>query len=161
MIQGVHAETIVFSSYEQARGYVLARNLHSVGIASQFGGREVELRGTRPRLFRARVAGVNERAKTISCQLELHDLARLYAPLMRVELSFVADGANTRISLRGSAARDLTPAASMQAPVARGLANEYARAFLDKIAEAIEKRSADNRGAIRRPSKEAARQKRS
>jgi hypothetical protein len=49
----------------------------------------------------------------------------------------------------------------MQAPVARGLANEYARAFLDKIAEAIEKRSADNRGAIRRPSKEAARQKRS
>lgn len=138
MIQGVHAETIVFAKYEQARAFVLTRSLPSIGIASQFGGREIELRGTRPRPFRVRVTDVRERGKTISCQLELHDVARPYAPLMRIDLNFVPDVANTRVNLRGSAARELTPASSTQSEVSRGLANEYARALLDQIAMAIE-----------------------
>ena len=142
MIQGVHAATIVFAPYEQANGFVLARSLPSVGIASQFGGREIELPGTTPRPFRVRVTGVSERTKkTISCQLELHDVARLYAPLMRVELTFTADGANTRVGLTGSTARDLTPASAAQGAKSLGLANEYARCLLDQIANAIEEHS--------------------
>jgi hypothetical protein len=141
VIQGVHAETIVFAKYEQANGFVMARSLPSIGVASQLGGREIELLGTRPRPFRVRVTDVRERSKkTISCQLELHDVARLYAPLMRVELTFTPDGPNTRVGLTGSTARDLTPDSSAQAAMSRGLANEYARGLLDQIAKAIEER---------------------
>lgn len=155
MIQGVHAETIVFAKYEKAAQFVLARSLPSIGIASQFGGREVELRGTQPRTSRVRVTDVRERGKTISCQLEVHDVARLYAPLMRIELSFVPEGANTRVNLTGATSRDLTPASSTQDATSRGLANEYARALLDQIAKAIEKRSAESNPASRlRPAKE-------
>ncbi|MGH7867133.1 MAG: hypothetical protein ACREP9_05715 [Candidatus Dormibacteraceae bacterium] len=144
MIQGVHAETIVFARYEQASSFVLARSLPSVGISSQFGGREVELRGSKSRPFRVRVTDVRERSrKTISCQLELHDVAHGYAPLMRVELSFIPDGTNTRVDLKGSAARDLTPGPSAQTASSRGLANEYARALLEQIAKAIEGRSVE------------------
>ena len=145
MIQGVHAETIIFSKYEQARDFVLTRNLPSIGIASQFGGREIELRGSEPRPFRVRVADVHERAKTISCQIELHDVARLYAPLIRAEVSFVPDGPNTRANLRGSAARNFTPAASKHAAIALRLANEYARALLEQLAKAIERHPAPTR----------------
>ena len=162
MIQGVHAETIVFAKYEQANGFVLARSLPSIGIASQFGGREIELRGTRPRPFRVRVTGVSERSKkTISCQIELHDVARLYAPLMRVELTFTPDGANTRVGLTGSTARDLTPASPAQAAISRGLANEYARCLLDQIAKAIEERPSKTAPTSKpRAPKEGALQKR-
>ena len=145
MIQGVHAETIIFSRFEQARDFVLTRNLPSIGVASQFGGREIELRGSEPRPFRIRIADVKERAKHISCQIELHDVARLYAPMMRVEISFVPDGPNTRVSLTGSAARNFTPASSQHTAIARGLANEYARALLEQLAEAIERRPAPAR----------------
>jgi hypothetical protein len=145
MIQGVHAETIAFSPYDQARGYVMARSLASIGIASQFGGREVELRGTQTRPFRVRVTEVHERSKAISCLLELHDVARIYAPLIRVEITCVPEGSRTRLSLKGSASRGLIPSAYAQATGARGLANEYARALLDQIARAIETRFAGDR----------------
>jgi hypothetical protein len=152
VIQGVHAETIVFAQYAQANGFVLARSLPSIGIASQFGGREIVLRGTRPRSFRVRVTDVSERSKkTISCQLDLHDVARLYAPLMRVELTFTGDGANTRVGLTGSTARDLAPASSAQAVESLGLANEYARGLLDQIANAIEERSSKAAPAAQPP----------
>ncbi len=141
MIPGVHAETIAFTSYEQASSLVLARGWPWIGTAGQLGGRDVELQGPRQRRFRVRVTDLRERGKTMSCQLELHDVERLFAPLMKVELSFVPDIANTRVSLRGSAARELTPASSMQAAMSRGLANEYARALLDQIAKAMEERS--------------------
>jgi hypothetical protein len=141
VIPGVHAETIAFTSYEQARSLVLARGWPWIGTAGQLGGRDVELQGTRQRRFRVRVTDLRERGKTMSCQLELYDIEHLFAPLMKVELSFVPDIANTRVSLRGSTGGDLTPASSMQAAMSRGLANEYARALLDQIAKAMEERS--------------------
>lgn len=156
MIQGVHAETIVFAQYEKAAQFVLTRNLPSIGIASQFGGREVELRGTRPRMSRVRVTDVRQRARTISCQLEVHDIARLYSPLMRIELSFVPEGGNTRVNLTGATARDLAPASSTQQATSRVLANEYARGLLDQIAMAIEKRPGEGDPASKaRPAKGA------
>lgn len=143
MLQGVHGQTIVFTKYQQARSLLLAEGGPSIGTSSEFGGRDVKLQGTKPRRVRMRVTDLRERGKTITCQLDLHDAERSVAPLMRVELSFVPDGANTRISLRGAAVRDLTAASSMQAAASRTLANEYARGLLDQVAKAIEKRSAN------------------
>ncbi len=151
MLQGVHGETIVFTNYQRARSHLLAERGPAIGTVSEFGGRDVKLQGTKPRRVRVRVTDLRERGKTILCQLDLHDAERLLAPLMRVELSFVADGANTRITLRGAAVRDLTPASSLQAATSRGLANEYARGLLDQIAKAIEKRSANGDRATMPP----------
>ncbi len=140
MLQGVHAETIVFTSYQQARGVLLDGGWLLIGTANEFGGRDVKLKGTRPRRFRVRARDLRESGKSISCQVELHDGERLFAPLMRVALSFAPDGSNTRVRLRGSTVRDLSPASAMQEATTRGLANEYARALLDQIAKAVEAR---------------------
>ena len=142
MLQGVHAETVLFTSFEQARSVLIKGGWSSIGIAGTFGGRDVKLPGTRPRRFRMQVTGLRESGKTISCQVELHDAERLFAPLMRVELSFTGDGTQTRVRLRGSWARDLSPASPTQDAISKGLANEYARALLDQIAKAVEARSA-------------------
>ena len=85
---------------------------------------------------------LRESGKTISSQVELHDALRGFAPLMRVELSFAGDGINTRLRLRGSTARDLSPASPTQDAMSRGLANEYARALVDQIAKAVEAQTA-------------------
>lgn len=149
MVQGVHGQTIVFTSYQQVRHLLLAGGWPSIGTASEHGGRDVKLQGTRPRRFRMRTTNLREKGKTISSSLELHDSERLVSPLIRVELSFAPDGANTRISLRGATVRDLAPASSMQTAMSRGLANEYSRALLDQMAKAIEKLSANGSPASR------------
>ncbi len=149
MLQGVHAETIVFTSYQQARSLRLDGGWPLIGTASEFGGRDVKLLGTKPRRFRIRTTDLRESGKAISCQLDLHDGERLFAPLMRVELSFVQDGPNTRVRLRGATVRDLTPASPMQSEMSRALANEYARALLGLIAKAMEARSGKSHPAAR------------
>ena len=141
MIQGVHAQTLVFASYQHVHDRVLAQGWPRVGTANRFGGRDVALTGAKPRRFHLRVTDLRQRGKTVRCQLVLHDLNRIPAPLMRVELTFVPDGANTRVSLSGSAAVDLSPASSMQCALSRQLANEYARALLEGIAHATEERT--------------------
>lgn len=148
MIQGVHAQTLVFASYQRVHDRVLAQGWPRLGTATQYGGRDVALRGTEPRRFHLHVVDRRERAKTVCCQLELHDAKRRSAPLMRVELTFVPDGANTRVSLSGSAAVDLTPASSMQGFMSRRLANEYARALLEGIAHATEERAVETEPAF-------------
>src|SRR2546425_12976687 len=65
VIPGVHAETIAFTSYEQASSLVLARGWPWMGTAGQLGGRDVELQGTRQRRFRVRVTDLRERGKTM------------------------------------------------------------------------------------------------
>ena len=90
-----------------------------------------------------RVTDVRQRSKSTSCRLELHEVERLFVPLIKVELSFVPDAMNTSVSLTGSTVRDLAPASSMQAAVSRRLANEYARALLDQIANEMERGSAE------------------
>ena len=142
MIQGVHAQTIVFTTYEHASSLVLAPGWPWIGTADQFGGREVAFRGTRPRRFRLRVSDARQRSKFISCRLELHDMERLFGPLIKVELSLAPEAMTTSITLTGSTVRELAPASSMQAVVSRRLANEYARSLLDQIADEMEKGSA-------------------
>ncbi len=145
LLQGVHAETIAFTRYADARGLLLERGWSWIGVPSEFGGRVVKLRGASARRFRMRLVDQRESGKTISCQLELHDAGRLHAPLMKLELGFVPDGSNTRIRLRGSTNRGLSPAAPTTGADPRGPANGYARALVEQIAKAIETRRAKSR----------------
>lgn len=148
MLQGVHADTIVFTSYPQARSCLVNGPHPLIGTASEFGGRDIKLFGTPPRRFRMRVTDLRERGKAISCQFELHHRDQLSGPLMRLDVNFVPDGANTRVRLRGSTVRHLSPASSTDGATSLGLANAYARALIDQIAKAMETRSA-KRGAGR------------
>lgn len=138
MLQGVHAETIAFATYQQARLCLLDGSRPLIGAAS-----EVVLRGTPSRRFRLRTRDLRETGKTLSCQIEFHDATRHFAPLIRVEVSFTPDGDNTRVRLRGSSVRDLSPASPRQDEASRRLANEYARGLLDQVAHAIEVRAAE------------------
>jgi len=142
LLQGVHAETIAFTKYADARGLLLERGWSWIGVPSEFGGRDVKLRGASARRFRMRLVDQRESGKTISCSLELHHAERLHAPLMKLELGFAPDGSNTRIRLRGSTNRDLAPAASTTGTDPREPANGYARALVEQIAKAIEARRA-------------------
>jgi hypothetical protein len=138
LLLGVHADTIAFTTYARARGLLLDRGWTWIGAPSKYGGRDVKLAGSPPRRFHMRLTGQRESGKTISCQLELHDAGRLHAPLMKLELGFAPDGSNTRIRLRGSTARELTPVSSTGGTDPRGPANVYARALADQIAKAME-----------------------
>ena len=135
MLQGVHAETIVFTVYQQARSSVLDPQQPLLATA-----REVRLDET-PRRFRMRTREVRQSGKALTCQIELHDTGRPLATLMRLEITFAPDGGNTRVTLRGSTVRDLTPASPSQDDTSRRLANTYARALLEDIARELEART--------------------
>lgn len=138
MLQGVHAETIAFSTYQQARSCLLDGSRPLIGNPS-----DVLLLGQPPRRVHLRFRDTRENSKALSCQLELRDAERHRGPLLQVEVSFTPDGDKTRVKLRGSTARDLSPASPRQDETSRRLANEYSRALLDQIAHAIEVRAAE------------------
>ena len=154
MLQGVHAETIVFTGYQQARSSVLDPSRPVLGTA-----REVRLDETRRR-FRMRTREVRESAKALTCQIEVHDGGRPLAALMRVEVTLAPDGGNTRVKLRGSTVRDLTPASPTQDEKSRSLANKYARALLEHVAREMEARAAESSRAVQPASRVAVAQKR-
>lgn len=137
MLQGVHAETIIFANYQHTRSSLL-----DGGSLLNRSGSEIELHGTLPRRFRVRVRAMREVGKAISCELQLHEGKQGSAALMTVDLTFAPDSANTRVKLRGAAARNLSAASSTQEELSRRLANQYARALLDQIAKGIEAWSA-------------------
>lgn len=137
MLQGVHAETIIFASYQRTRSSLL----DGVSLLNQSGS-EIELQGAPPRRFRVRVRAMREVGKAISCELQLHEGKHGSTALMTVDLTFAPDNANTRVRLRGATARNLSPASATQEELSRRLANQYARALLDQIAEGIEAWSA-------------------
>lgn len=138
MLQGVHAETIVFTGYRQARSSVLDPDRPLLRTPG-----EVQL-GERARRFRIRAREVRESGKALTCQIDLHDGGRPLTIVMRIELSFAPDGANTRVKLRGSTVRNLTAASPTQDETSRKLANEYARGLLEHLAREIEARAAEN-----------------
>lgn len=137
MLQGVHAETIAFATYPQARGSLVNGSRPLIAAS-----RDVLLRGKPPRRFRLQSRNVRETGKAVSCDLDFFGMERPFAPVMRVEVSFTPDGENTRVRLRGSTARNLSPTSPEQDEASRRLANEYARALLEEIAHAIEDRTA-------------------
>lgn len=138
MIQGVRAMTVLFATADQASGLVLTKGWPWLGSSGELGSREVFLTGSRPRRFPVRVFDARTRGKVVSCQVELYDVDRVGAVLLKAQLTFAPNGPSTSVALQGSAVPGLAPASSTRNVLSLRVANEYARALLEQIARDIE-----------------------
>ena len=135
LIQGVHAETITFSSYQDACEIALTPGWPWLGGAGLQGTREVDLGRTRPRRFRVRVSEAQARGNTTVCSIELLELDRLFTLRIRVALTLEPNNSGTRLTVSGLVVRDLVD----DAESSRHLANEYVRSLIQQVAEEIER----------------------
>ena len=138
MIQGVHAETITFSSYEDACEIALTPGWPWLGAAGLQGTREVELGRVRPRRFRLRVSEAQARGHTTVCSIELLELDQLFTLRIRVSLTLQPNNSGTRLTVSGLVVRDLAGDPSGDAESSRHLVNEYVRSLIEQVADAIE-----------------------
>ncbi len=139
MIQGIHAETITFSSYEDACEIALTPGWPWLGRAGLQGSREVDLGGVRPRQFRLRVSEAQAHGHTAACSIELLELDRLFTLRIRIALTLQPNGSGTRLTARSLFVRDLAGDPNGDPEVSRHLANEYVRSLIEQVAEAIDK----------------------
>ena len=124
MIQGVHAETISFSSYADAREIALTPGWPWLGRAGHEGSREVSLGGVRPRRVRLRVSEMQARGHSTVCSVELLEVDRLFTPRIRIELTLEPNNSGTRLTVSGLFPRDLAGDPSSDPEASRHLANE-------------------------------------
>ncbi len=139
MIQGIHAETISFSSYADACEIALTPGWPWLGEAGLQGSREVNLGGVPPRRVRLRVSEVQAHGHRTICSIELLEVDRLFTPRIQIELTLQPHGSGTRLTVSGLFARDLTRDPSGDPEGSRHLANEYARSLIEKVADEIER----------------------
>lgn len=150
MIQGVHAETISFSSYADAREIALTPGWPWLGEAGLQGSREVNLGGVGSRRVRLRVSEAQARGHSTVCSIELLEVDRLFTPRIQIELTLQPNDSGTRLTVSGVFARDLAGDPNSDPDLSRHLANEYLRSLIEKVAEEIE--GLKGRGeAARRP----------
>ena len=138
MIQGVHAETISFSSYADAREIALTPGWPWLGEAGHQGSREVNLGGVPPRRVRLRVSEAQAHGRSTVCSIELLDVDRLFTPRIQIDFILQPNGSGTRLTVSGLFARDLARDPNSDPELSRHLANEYLRSLIEKVAEAIE-----------------------
>jgi hypothetical protein len=138
LIQGVHAETISFSSYADACEIALSPGWPWLGEAGIEGSREVNLGGVPPRRVRLRVSAAQARGHSTVCSIELLDVDRLFTPRIQIELTLQPNGSGTRLTVSGLFARDLAGGPNSDPGLSRHLANEYLRSLIEKVAEEIE-----------------------
>ena len=139
MIQGIHAETISFSSYADACEIALTPGWPWLGEAALQGSREVNLGGVSPRRVRLRVSEAQHRGHSTVCSIELLELDRLFNPRIQIELTLQPSGSGTRLTVGGLFARDLAGDPSGNPEASRHLANECLRSLIEQVAEAIDK----------------------
>src|SRR5713226_7280545 len=139
MIQGVHAETISFSSYADACEIALTPGWPWLGEAGLQDSREVNLGGVPPRRVRLRVSEAQARGHSTVCSIELLEVDRLFTPRIQIELTLQPNDSGTRLTVRGLFARDLARDPSGDPEASRHLANEYVRSLIEKVAEEIER----------------------
>ena len=139
MIQGVHAETISFSSYEDAREIALSPGWPWLGEAGLQDSREVNLGGLPPRRVRLRVSEAKAHVHSTICSIELLEVDRLFTPRIQIELTLQPHGSGTRLTVSGLFARDLARDLSGDREASRHLANEYVRSLIEKVADEIER----------------------
>ena len=137
MIQGVHAQSVVFIGLESVEGLLhggLWPGPH--GYASTA---ELTFTGTRPDRLVVRIGEIRSTKKTASCSFHLESPKERFKPKVRGTLEFttVPLRGRTKVILQGMADRDLigTPATTESV---RGVANEYVRQLLDEIARRLE-----------------------
>ena len=138
MIQGIHAETISFSSYADACEIALTPGWPWLGTAGLEGSREVNLGGVPPRRVRLRVSKLQASGHSTVCSIELLEVDRLFTPRIRIELTLQPNSSGTRLTVSGLFARDLAGDPTSDPELSRHLANEYLRSLIEKVAEAIE-----------------------
>ena len=139
MIQGVHAETISFSSYADACEIALTPGWPWLGEAGREGSREVNLGGVPPRRVRLRVSAAQAHGHITLCSIELLEVDRLFTPRIQIELTLQPNDSGTRLTVSGLFARDLTGDPNSDPEASRHLANEYVRSLIEKVAEEIER----------------------
>ena len=101
MIQGIHAETISFSSYADACEIALTPGWPWLGEAGLQGSREVNLGGVPPRRVRLRVSEVQAHGHRTICSIELLEVDRLFTPRIQIELTLQPHGSGTRLTVSG------------------------------------------------------------
>src|SRR6266571_6439052 len=107
MIQGVHAETIAFSSYADACEIALTPGWPWLGDAGLQGSREVNLGGVPARRVRLRVSAAQAHGHSTRCSIELLEVDRLFTPRIQLELTLQPNDSGTRLTVSGLFARDL------------------------------------------------------
>lgn len=137
MIQGVHAQSVVFIGVESVEGL-----LHGglwPGPQGHVSTAELTFTGTRPDRLVVRIGEVRSAKKTASCSFQLASPKERFKPKVRGTLEFttVPMRGRTKVILQGMADRDLigTPATT---ETVRGVANEYVRQLLDEVARRLE-----------------------
>jgi len=139
LIQGVHAETISFSSYADASEIALTPGWPWLGDAGLQGSREVNLGGVPPRRVRLRVSEAKARGHSTVCSIELLEVDRVFTPRIQIDLTLQPNSSGTRLMLNGLFARDLAGDPSGDPEGSRHLANECVRSLIEKVAEEIER----------------------
>ena len=151
MIQGVHAETISFSSYADSSVIALTPGWPWLGVEGPQGSREVNLGGVSPRRVRLRVSEARAHGHSTVCSIELLDVHRLFTPRIQIELTLQPNGSGTRLTVNGLFARDLAGDPNSDSEAFRHLAKECVRSLIEKVAEEIEGLK-DSSEATRSPS---------
>ena len=139
MIQGIHAETISFSSYAEACEIALTPGWSWLGEAALQGSREVDLGGVQPRRVRLRVSEAQARGHSTVCSIELIEVDPLFNPRIQIELTLQPNSSGSRLTVSGLFATDLAPDPNSDPEVSRRMANEYLRSLIEKVAEEIER----------------------
>ena len=139
MIQGVHAETICFSSYADSSVIAVTPGWPWLGIEGLQGSREVNLGGVPPRRVRLRVSEAKAHGHSTVCSIELLEVDRLFTHRIQIELTLQPNGSGTRLTVSGLFARDLAGDPSGDPEASRHLANEYVRLLIEKVAEKIDR----------------------
>lgn len=136
MIQGVHAQSVVFIGPESVEGLLRAGLwLGPQGRASNV---ELAFTGTRPDRLVVRIGETRATKRSTFCTFQLESVSERFKPKVKGTLEFIAvpQRDRTKVTLQGMADRDLVGTASTEA--VRGVANEYVRQMLDEIARRLE-----------------------
>ena len=137
MIQGVHAQSVVFIGVESVEG-LLQGGLWP-GPQGRVSTAELTFTGTHPDRLVVRIGEVRSSKKTASCSFQLASQEERFKPKVRGTLEFttVPMRGRTKVILQGMADRDLIGIPATTETV-RGVANEYVRQLLDEVARRLE-----------------------
>lgn len=164
MIQGVHAQSVVFIGPESVEG-LLKGGLWR-GPQGRTSSAELEFSGTRPVRMVVRIGEIRSSRKAASCGFQLESTKERFKPKVKGMLEFLEapTQGRTKVTLQGMADRGLADALA-STELVRGVANEYGRQLLDEIASRLEELAASEpaeavTGTLRTPRSLAAHAKR-
>ena len=137
VIQGVHAQSVVFIGPESVAG-LLQGGLWR-GPQGRASTAELAFTGTCPDRLVVRIGQIRSSKRSASCSFQLESPIERFKPKVTGTLEFIEapTRGRTKVILQGMADRALV---GTQAPTeaVRGVANEYVRQMLDEIARRLE-----------------------